>query len=137
MIYLDPAWLRREYLTWHRSLDDIAAQIGCPLQTLNRFARDHGIPVRSRGTSSYIPTGSAPGTHPRDLPEPLRSALIGPRARRRLDRLLFVAGHASILAAAQHSASGKAPSTTRSPSLNAPAAARSSTAVPPSQAPPS
>ena len=29
-IYLDPAWLRREYLTWHRSLDDIAAQIGCP-----------------------------------------------------------------------------------------------------------
>jgi hypothetical protein len=101
VIYLDPAWLRREYLTWHRSLDDIAAQIGCPLQTLNRFTRDHGIPVRSRGTSSYIPTGSAPGTHPRDLPEPLRSALIGPRARGRLDRLLFVAGHASILAAAQ------------------------------------
>jgi hypothetical protein len=43
VIYLDPAWLRREYLTWHRSLDDIAAQVGCPIQTLNRFARDHGI----------------------------------------------------------------------------------------------
>ena len=101
MIYLDPAWLHREYLAWNRSLDDIADQIGCPLQTLNRFARDHGIPVRSRGTSSYIPAGSAPGIHPRDLPEPLRSALTGPRARRRLDNMLIIAGHASIRQAAQ------------------------------------
>jgi hypothetical protein len=101
VIYLDPAWLRREYLTWHRSLDDIAAEVGCTIQTLNRFARDHGIPVRTRGTSSYMPAAAAPGTHPRDLPEPLRSALIGPRARSRLDRLLVVAGHSSILAAAQ------------------------------------
>ena len=52
LLYLDPAWLRQEYLIWHRSLDDIAAQLGCPLQALNRFARDHGIPGRSRGTSS-------------------------------------------------------------------------------------
>jgi hypothetical protein len=101
VIYLDPAWLRREYLTWHRSLDDIAAQIGCPLQTLNRFARDHGIEVRSRGTSSYMPAGAAPGLHPRDLPEPLRSALIGPRARARLDYLLVIARHPSIRAAAE------------------------------------
>jgi hypothetical protein len=101
VIYLDPAWLRREYLTWHRSLDDIAAQIGCPLQTLNRFAHDYGIPVRTRGTSSYMPATSAPGIHPRDLPQPLRSALIGPRARGRLDRLLLIADHSSILAAAQ------------------------------------
>lgn len=99
--YLDPAWLRREYLTWHRSLDDIADQVGCTIQTLNRFARDHGIPVRPRGTSSYMPAGSAPGIHPRDLPDPLRRALIGPRARGRLDRLLVIAGHSSILAAAQ------------------------------------
>ena len=101
VIYLDPAWLRREYLTWHRSLDDIAAQLGCPIQTLNRFAHDHGIAVRTRGTSSYMPAASAPGIHPRDLPQPLRSALTGPRARGRLDRLLVIAGHSSILAAAQ------------------------------------
>lgn len=101
MIYLDPAWLRREYLTWHRSLDNIAAQLGCPLQTLNRFARDHGIHVRARGTSTYMPAAAAPGIHPRDLPQPLRSALIGPRARGRLDRLPIIAGHPSILAAAQ------------------------------------
>ena len=101
VIYLDPAWLRREYLTWHRSLDDIAAQIGCPIQILSQFAHDHGIPVRVRGSSIYMPAASAPGIHPRDLPEPLRSALIGPRARARLDRLLFIAGYPSITAAAQ------------------------------------
>jgi hypothetical protein len=101
VIYLDPAWLRQEYLTWHRSLDDIAAQTGCPVQTLNRFAHDHGIPVRTRGTSIYMPAASAPGIHPRDLPQPLRNALIGPRARGRLDRLLIIARHPSILAAAQ------------------------------------
>jgi AraC-like DNA-binding protein len=101
VIYLDPAWLHQEYLTRHRSLDDIAAQVGCTIQTLNRFARDHGIPVRTRGTSTYMPAASAPGIRPRDLPQPLRSALIGPRARGRLDRLLFIAGHPSILQAAQ------------------------------------
>jgi hypothetical protein len=101
VIYLDPAWLRREYLTWHRSLDDIAAQIGCPIQILNRFARDHGIPVRTRGTSSYMPAAAAPGIHARDLPEPLRSALTGPRARGRLEHLLVVARHPSIRQAAQ------------------------------------
>lgn len=101
MTYLDPAWLRREYLTWHRSLDDIADQVGCTIQTLNQFARDHGIPVRPRGTSSYMPAASAPGIHPRDLPHPLRRALIGPRARDRLDRLLVIAGHSSIPSAAQ------------------------------------
>ena len=101
VIYLDPAWLRREYLTWHRPLDDIAHQVGCRVQTLSQFARDHGIPIRVRGSSIYMPATSAPGIHPRDLPEPLRSALIGPRARSRLDRLLFIAGHPSITAAAQ------------------------------------
>jgi hypothetical protein len=101
VLYLDPAWLREEYLTWHRSLDDIAGQIGCPIHTLNRFAHDHGIPVRARGSSIYIAARSAPGLHPRDLPEPLRQALIGGRARSRLDHLLVIAGHASIFQAAQ------------------------------------
>jgi hypothetical protein len=50
--YVDPAWLRREYLTWHRSLDDIADQVGCRVQALSQFARDHGIPVRARGSRS-------------------------------------------------------------------------------------
>jgi hypothetical protein len=59
----------------------------------------------SHGSSSPSPlairTTVTAGIHPRDLPEPLRSALIDPRARGRLDRLLFIAGHPSITAAAQ------------------------------------
>ena len=48
-----------------------------------------------------MPAASAPGIHPRDLPHPLRRALIGTRARDRLDRLLVIAGHSSIPSAAQ------------------------------------
>jgi hypothetical protein len=78
VLYLDPAWLPEEYLTWHRPLDDIAAQIGCPVQTLNMFARDHGIPVRPRGSSTFI-AAAAPGCHPSDLPS--RSATPSPGAQ--------------------------------------------------------
>jgi hypothetical protein len=101
VLYLDPAWLREEYLTWHRSIDDIAAEIGCPIHILNRFAREHAIPIRPRGSPVLIASTAAPGRHPRDLPEPLRHALTGRNARQCLLRLLIVAGHASIHAAAQ------------------------------------
>ena len=101
MLYLDPAWLREEYLTWHRSINDIAAEIGCPVHILNRFARDHGISVRPRGSPVHIATTAAPGQHPRDLPEPLRHALTGRNARQCLQRLLIIAGHPSIHDAAQ------------------------------------
>jgi hypothetical protein len=101
VLYLDPAWLREEYLTWHRSLNDIAHQIGCPVITLNTFAHQHGIPVRPRGNGMFITDAAAPGHHPRDLPEPLRSALTGRSARRRLHHLLAIAEHPSIRQAAQ------------------------------------
>ncbi len=101
VLYLDPAWLHEEYLTWHRSLDDIAAQLGCPVQTLNRFAREHGIPVRPRGTRVFTPPGTTPGCHPSEVPEPLRHILTGRSPQRRLRRLLVTAGHASINQAAR------------------------------------
>lgn len=96
VLYLDPAWLREEYLTWQRSIDDIAAEIGCPIHALNRFAREHGIPVRPRGSPVLIASTAAPGQNPRDLPEPLRHALAGRNARQCLMRLLTIAEHASI-----------------------------------------
>jgi hypothetical protein len=101
VIYLDPAWLREEYLTWQRSLNDIATQIGCPVQTLSTFARDRGIPVRPRGSQIGIASRAAPGRHPRDLPEPLRSALAGRNARRSLHSLLVISEYASIHQAAR------------------------------------
>jgi hypothetical protein len=100
VLYLDPAWLREEYLTWHRSINDIATEIGCPVHILNRFAHDHGIPIRPRGTPVRIASAAAPGHHPRDLPEPLRHALTGRNARQSLLRLLTIARHASIHQAA-------------------------------------
>jgi hypothetical protein len=101
VLYLDPAWLREEYLTWHRPIGDIAAEIGCPVHILNRFAREHGIPVRPRGSPVLIATTAAPGRHPRDLPEPLRHALTGRNARQRLLRLLSIAMHPSVHDAAR------------------------------------
>jgi hypothetical protein len=135
VIYLDPGWLRREYLTWHRSLGDIAAQTGCPLQTLNRFAHDHGIPVRTRGTSTYMPASSAPGIHPHDLPEPLRSALIGPAPEAAWTGCCSSPGTPASSLQPRHSASGKPASTSKSTGLSAPAAGRSSTAGPAPRAP--
>jgi hypothetical protein len=95
--------------SWHPASPALAARMAhardpwlrAAGQTLNRFVRDHGIPVRSRGTSTCMPASSAPGIHPRDLTEPLRSALIGRHARQRLDHLLIIAGHASIRQAAR------------------------------------
>ena len=58
-------------------------------------------PSAPAAPASTCPATAAPGLHPCDLPEPLRSALIGPRARGRLDRLLIIAGHASIREAAR------------------------------------
>ena len=134
VIYLDPAWLRQEYRTWHRSLDDIAAQVGCTIQTLNRFARDHAIPVRTRGTSTYMPASSAPGLHSRDLPEPLRSALIGPRARAAWTGSWSSPATPASSQRPRNSASGRPASMFKSPGSSAPAADRSSTAGAP-QAP--
>ncbi|HET9971304.1 MAG TPA: hypothetical protein VFQ68_23920 [Streptosporangiaceae bacterium] len=136
ILYLDPAWLREEYLTWHRSLNDIAAQLGCPVHTLNRFAREHGIPIRARGTRVFIPPGTKPGCHPSDVPEPLRLILTEHTSpQRRIRRLLMIASTPASTRPLRHSASGKAASTHKSPSSNAPAAVSSSTATPAHRAP--
>ena len=83
-------WLREEYLGWDRSLTDIAAQIGCRKTTLKRFAKTQNIPRRPRsGGPTCIAVGTIPG-HPADLPDPLRLALRGQRARPRLERFLTV-----------------------------------------------
>ena len=70
--------LPRTRRAWHRALGDIAAQVGCAIQTLNRFARDHGIPIRTRGTSIYTPASATPG-HPPAGPTALQRRASGPR----------------------------------------------------------
>ena len=93
-------WLREEYLGWDRSLTDIAAQIGCRKATLKLFAKTQNIPRRPRsGGPTCIAAGTIPG-HPADLPDPLRLALRGQRARPRLERFLNVVTYPSLNQAA-------------------------------------
>lgn len=100
-IYLDPAWLRQEYVTWRRCLPDIAAELGCHIAVLKNFAHEHGIPVRQRSGTDWFAYKDAPGLHPSQVPEPLRSALTGRDARQRLHRFVVVDQHPSLNQAAQ------------------------------------
>lgn len=100
--FVDPAWLREQYTTWHRSLPDIATEIGCRRHTLRAFAEAQGIPRRPRGGGrDCIAAGTITG-HPGDLPDPLRTALLGPRARSRIERFLIMTEHPSLNQAAVH-----------------------------------
>jgi hypothetical protein len=89
--YVDLTWLHDQYVTWKRPLGDIANEIGCKKSTLRNFAIKHHIPPRpaSGGTTCFF-HGAAP-VHPAHLPDLLRHALTGPRARQRLDRFLRIA----------------------------------------------
>ena len=100
-IYLDPAWLRQEYLTWRRGLPDIAAELGCHIAVLKKFAHEHGIPVRPPSGAQGFAHLDAPGLHPSQVPEPLRSALTGREARKRLERFVVIADHPSLTQAAR------------------------------------
>jgi len=100
-ISLDPQWLRHEYLTWRRPLPDIAAQLGCRVGTLRKFAHEHGIPLRRRSGPDGFAHLDLPGVHPSQVPEPLRSVLVGRDASQRLSRFVVIAEHASLTQAAQ------------------------------------
>jgi hypothetical protein len=100
-IYIDLDWLHEQYLTWHRTLADIAAEAGCTTAALKQFAHEHGVPVRPRGTGRHISPDTAAGRHPSEIPEPLRHALRGPHGTQRLHRLLIIAQHPGICQAAQ------------------------------------
>lgn len=100
-IHLDPAWLRQEYLTWRRGLPDIAAELGCHIAVLKKFAHENGIPLRRRSGAEGFAHLDAPGLHPSQVPEPLRSALTGQDARQRLDRFVVLAQHPSLTQAGQ------------------------------------
>ncbi len=97
---LDPAWLRREYLDWRRPLPDIAAQLGCRVATLKAFAHEHHVPLRRRSGPDGFARLELPGVHPADLPDLLRSVLVGRDALKRLSRFVALAEHASLNQAA-------------------------------------
>jgi hypothetical protein len=98
--HVNVIWLHEQYVTWRRTLADIAADIGCHSTTLAEFAKQQRIPLRPRGGgSSFIAPNAAPA-HPAALPSPLRDALTGQDARSRIDRFLVIAKYGTIRKAA-------------------------------------
>ena len=67
-IYIDLDWLHEQYLTWHRTLADIAAEAGCTTAALKQFAHEHGVPVRPEAPAGYISPATAAGRHPARSP---------------------------------------------------------------------
>lgn len=99
---VDPAWLHEEYVTWRRSLPDIAAEIGCNLSVLSVFAHAHRIPIRDGApTHDSIDRDALGERHPSELPRPLRDAICGLHTRLRLERFVTIAGQPSLARAAQ------------------------------------
>jgi Bacterial regulatory helix-turn-helix protein, lysR family len=98
--HVNVVWLHEQYVTWRRSLADIAADIGCHSTTLGEFAKQHAIPIRPRGGGSNFIAPNAAPAHPATLPSPLREALTGQDARSRIDRFLLIAEHGTIRKAA-------------------------------------
>lgn len=95
LFHVDPDWLREQYITWHRSMNDIANEIGCRPRTLRAFAQLHDIPLRPRGGGNGITAGTIT-SNPADLPDPLRNAIRGRHARIRLQRFLALTTYPSI-----------------------------------------
>ncbi len=100
--YIDPAWLREQYVTWQRTLRGIASEVGCTPASLMLFAKQHGIPLRPRSGGDAFISHGATTVHPADLPDLLRKALTGQGARRRIDRFLLIAEHRNLRIAAEH-----------------------------------
>jgi len=91
-ITVDEGWLRAQYLDGHRTLPDIAAELGVSPTNLSRIARQHQIPLRPRGGSSHAVAISCPN----DWPHPLASAVLGQSGRQRVERFQVYARTRSL-----------------------------------------
>lgn len=93
---IDATWLYEQYVTKHRSLDDLAAECGMSVANMARWARVHCIPVRR--LSRYTPHELAADT---GIPPILRPALSGVGGWERLQRFAEASRYRTLQAAAQ------------------------------------
>ena len=94
---VDPDWLHHQYLDEGRPLRDLAAEVGCSPANLARIAKEHGIPLRSRGAASHrSATVVAEG-----VPRLLADCLRGQSGRTRVERFHSIATCRSLNQAAQ------------------------------------
>jgi hypothetical protein len=87
---IDPHWLREHYQDRQRSLKDLAAETGVPVEALAAAARKAGIRVRHGITGRAHPLGG-PGAFPADV----WNAFTRPGAEQRIRRLLTLPGLAA------------------------------------------
>jgi transcriptional regulator with XRE-family HTH domain len=93
---IDATWLYEQYVTKHRSLEDLAAECGMSVANMAQWARAHCIPVRR--LSRYTPHELAADTR---IPPILRAALSGVGGWERLQRFAEASRYRTLQAAAQ------------------------------------
>jgi hypothetical protein len=96
---IDPHWLRGQYQDHQRSLKDIAAETGIPVEALATAARKAGIRVRHgiAGRAHPLAALGGPGAFPPDV----WSVFTRPGAEQRIRRLLALPGQPSLSHAAR------------------------------------
>ena len=96
---IDPRWLREQYQDRQRSLKDIAAETGVPVEALAAAARTAGIRVRHgiAGRAHPLAALGGPGAFPPDV----WSAFTRPGAEQRIQRLLALPGQPGLSHAAR------------------------------------
>ena len=96
---IDPRWLREQYQDHQRSLRDIAAETGVPVEALAATARNVGIRVRHGVTGRAHPLAALGG--PGSFPADVWNVFARPSAEQRIRRLLALPGQPSLNAAAR------------------------------------
>jgi len=98
-VSIDPHWLREHYQDRQRSLKDIAAETGVPVEALAAAARKAGIRVRHGITGRAHPLAGlgGPGAFPTDV----WNAFTRPGAEQRIRRLLTLPGQPGLSHAAR------------------------------------
>jgi Bacterial regulatory helix-turn-helix protein, lysR family len=96
---IDPHWLREQYQSRQRSLKDISAETGTPVDALAAAARKAGIRVRHGITSRPHPLAALGG--PAAFPTDVWNAFTRPGAEQRIRRLLAIPGQPSLQHAAR------------------------------------
>jgi hypothetical protein len=93
---VDPTWLYQQYVTKHRSLEDLAGECGMSVANMARWAKVYRIPVRrlSRYASNELASDDR-------IPEILRPALAGIGGWERLQRFVDASRFRTLQLAAQ------------------------------------
>ncbi|MBT3091134.1 MULTISPECIES: hypothetical protein [unclassified Streptomyces] len=119
-------WPTEQYIDRHRTIQDIAAETGASKTTITRWAREYGIPLRSRGGVSHDRALKSI-LDDQAIPPILRPATGTPGAGLRLARFAAAVRYPSIRSAAHDVGLHSHTLSNRSTGLNATSGHSSST----------